>query len=217
MSQNITGAEEKALALLGNGHPNHVVARATGLSDSRISQLLSEDWFSARVNELKYKTLLKHNELDETYDAIESTLAKKLEGQLGLMFRPAEIVSTLSKVNAMKRRGVSSPDNISTQQPALALVMPTVIIQHFTKTVNNQVVEVGDQPLVTIQPGQLQRLQQNGHESRSSQSPQEIRGEKVTEAIGYSQPESSSFAFLKERLARARARQSESLQLASEH
>jgi len=45
MSQSLTGAESKALRLLGSNIPNHIVAQATGLSDSRISQLLSEDWF----------------------------------------------------------------------------------------------------------------------------------------------------------------------------
>jgi len=213
----LTGAEAKALTLLGNGHPNHVVAQATGLSDSRISQLLSEDWFSNKVKELRYQSLLKHNELDETYDYIEKELAEKLKGQLGLMFRPAEIVSTLSKVNAFKRRGVSSPENIVTQQPAMSLVMPTMIIQHFTKTINNQVVEVGDMPLATIQPGQLQRLHQNGTQPRIAQAPPEVGGTEVTEAVGKSQQESSSFAKLKERLSRARERQSASIQFVAEH
>lgn len=212
MSQNLTGAETKALTLLGSGLPNHVVAQATGLSDSRISQLLSEDWFKNQVTELKYKALIKHNDLDEKYDDIESDLAEKLKGQIGLMFRPMEIAKTLHMVNSLKRRGVSSPDSISTQQPALSLVMPTVIIQQFVKSGNNQVVEVDDTPLVTIQPGQLQRLHENGTQQGTALSASAIGAETIAETKPQTIANSASIAELKERLASLRARQNEGQQ-----
>jgi len=212
MTQSMTGAESKALTLLGNGHANHVVAQATGLSDSRISQLLSEDWFKGAVNELKYKALLKHNELDEIYDTTESELAEKLKKQVGMMFRPMEILKAISTINALKRRGVSSPESISTQQPALSLVLPVVVVQQFVKSLNNQVVEVDSQPLVTIQPGQLQRLQQNGTQPRIAQAPPPDGIAEVAETLGGTQSENSSLARVKERLRSLRERQNASLQ-----
>ena len=198
MSQSLSGAESKALTLLGNGHPNHIVAQATGLSDSRVSQLLSEDWFSSQVTELRYKALLKHNDLDEKYDAIEESLVTKLQSTSTLLFNPLQITRVLSQINAMKRRGVSSPDSIATQQPALSLIMPTVVIQQFVKSGNNQVVEVDNTPLVTIQPGQLQRLHENGIQSRIT-IPAPENG---TEKQG-----NSAAATLRKRLADLRERQ----------
>lgn len=215
MSQSLTGAEQKALTLLGNGMPNHVVANATGLSDSRISQLLSEDWFKLQVTELRYKTLLKHNELDEKYDAIESRLATKLEGTTDLMFRPAEIARTLSIVNALKRRGVSSPDAIQTQQPTLSLVLPAIIIQQFVRSGNNQVVQVDEIPLITIQPEKLQQLSAeiytNGLQSTNSLTSSNVGGKAVAEETAGTITKSASITSFRAKLNAIRARQSESL------
>lgn len=214
MSQNLTGAENKALTLLGNSFPNHVVAMATGLSDSRISQLLSEDWFKNKVNELRYAALIKHNDLDGRYDNLENRLVEKLEGQIDLMFKPSEVTKTLQVINSLKRRGVSSPEHISTQQPALSLVMPTIILQNFVKSGNNQVVEVDDTPLVTIQPEQLQRMNHNGLPAPNSLAPPENG---ATKAIQGTEQKSPSLAELRKRLDSLRARQSESLQYSAEN
>ena len=210
MSQNLTGAEEKALRLLGSNIPNHAVAQATGLSDSRISQLLSEDWFKSRVNELRYTALIKHNELDDRFDSLESKLTEKLERTVDLMFRPQEIVRTLQTVNSLKRRGVSSPEATNVQQPTLSLVMPTVILQQFTKSGNNQVVQVDSTPLITIQPEQLLRMNGNGHETRVLPTPE--NGVRGAEQIS-----SPSSARLREKLNAIRARQAESREFALEN
>ena len=45
---NLTKAEERALSLLGQGVIPEQAAAASGLSASRISQLLSQDEFAAR-------------------------------------------------------------------------------------------------------------------------------------------------------------------------
>jgi hypothetical protein len=156
MSQSLTSAESRALKLLGDGFPNSVVASATGLSDSRVSQLLTDAEFSKQVSELRYNNLAKHNDRDAKADSIEDTVLEQLERNISLVHRPLELARIYSIINAGKRRGQSAPDHTVNQQPAVALVMPTLVIQNFTKSVNNQIVAAGDLSLVTIQPKQLQ-------------------------------------------------------------
>lgn len=158
MSQSLTSAESRALKLLGDGFPTSIVAGATGLSESRVSQLVSDPDFSRDLSELKFKNLSKHNERDAEADDLENMLLEKLKNTAPLLHRPMEIAKIYSMVNNAKRRGTSAPSHIVNQQPAVALVMPTIIVQNFTKSANNQIVEAGEQSLVTIQPKALQVL-----------------------------------------------------------
>ncbi len=150
--------EEKALALLGSGLGPEVVATACGVSASRISQLLSEPEFAAAVSELRFTALQKHNERDNTYDALEEKLQKQLGATIPMLMRPMEIARVLSVVNAAKRRGSSAPESVHNQNTVVSIMLPTKIIQNFTTNINNQVVQIGTQELQTIQAGSLKNL-----------------------------------------------------------
>jgi hypothetical protein len=158
MSQSLTSAESRAMKLLGEGFPASVVSGATGLSESRVSQLVSDPDFARELSELKFKNLQKHNERDAEADDLEQMLLEKLKQTAPLLHRPMEIAKVYTMVNGAKRRGVSAPTHVINQQPVVPLVMPTIIIQNFTKSAQNQIVEAGEQSLVTIQPKALQVL-----------------------------------------------------------
>lgn len=143
--------EQRAIKLLGGGQPPVVVAQAVGVTESMISQWMSDPAFANEVTELKFHSLQKFNEMDDKYDEMEKQLAKQLKEQLPMLMRPMEILKALSVVNAMKRRGQSAPEQVSHQSQVVNLLMPTVIIQKFTTNVNNQVIHAGDQTLETIQ------------------------------------------------------------------
>lgn len=150
-----TSTEERALALLGSGLGPEVVANALGLSVSRISQLLSTEEFAAQVAALRFTALSRHNERDASYDSLEDNLLERLRDCLPLMHRPMEILKAIAVINAAKRRGMSSPEQITPQQTVINLNMPTTIIQKFTKNIQNQVVQVDGQTLLTIQSNTL--------------------------------------------------------------
>lgn len=147
--------ETRALKLLGGGHGPEVAATATGVSVSRISQLLSDPEFAAEVSELRFQNLQKHNERDDKYDSMESKLLVTLEDVLPLMMRPMEILKAIQVINAAKRRGQSAPDTVTHQNTVVNLTMPTLIMQQFTTNINNQVIQAGDQTLETIQSGSM--------------------------------------------------------------
>lgn len=143
--------EQRAIKLLGSGLGASVVATAIGVSESRISQLMSQSDFAAEVAELRFNNLQKHNEMDDKYDAMEKTLGENLKEMLPMIMRPMEILKALQVVNGMKRRGQSAPDQVTHQNTVVNLLMPNVVVQKFTTNVNNQVIHAGDQTLETIQ------------------------------------------------------------------
>lgn len=147
--------EQRCMKLLGSGLGPGVVAQAVGVSESRISQLMSDPVFAAEVSTLRFQSLNKHNEMDNQYDRMEKKIADALEEQLPLMMRPQELLKAASVINGMKRRGASAPEQITHQNQVVNLLMPKVIIQQFTTNVNNQVIQAGGQTLETIQGSTL--------------------------------------------------------------
>lgn len=152
-----TSTEERALSLLGAGVSAESTAAALGVSVSRISQLLSSEGFASQVSELRFKNLAKHNERDSKLDTLEDTIINKLENSLGLVVRPMELTRILQVINAAKRRGSSTPEAITEKQQIVQLTMPVNILNNFAVQVNinNQVTQVGEQSLLTIQSGAL--------------------------------------------------------------
>lgn len=150
-----TSTESRALTLLGQGIPASVVAASCGVSESRISQLISDPEFAAQVADLRFSSLQKHNERDNKYDTMEDALLDKLKDLLPLMMRPMEVVRAIQTINGAKRRGSSAPDSITQQQTFIQLNLPTTIIQKFQVNSNNHVTQAGDQTLLTLQSGSL--------------------------------------------------------------
>ena len=153
-----TSTESRALALLGQGLGPETVASAIGVSVSRISQLLSETEFAASVAELRFKNLSKHNERDNEYDRLEDELISKMRDLMPFMVRPMEVARVLQIINAAKRRGSSTPESITNQQTVVQLNMPVSIYQKFTVNANNQVIQAGQQQLITVQSGNMAKL-----------------------------------------------------------
>lgn len=158
-----TPTEDRALSLLGQGCGPELVASAIGVSVSRISQLLSTPEFAEKVAELRFASLVKHNERDQRADRIEDMLLEKLENVIPYITDPMKLVAAYTRINAAKRRGASSPDAISTQTQVVALNIPSVVIQQHIKqditvNINNQVIKAGNQDLVTVQSAQMESL-----------------------------------------------------------
>ena len=153
--------ETKALTLLGQGLPAAAVAAALGVTESRISQLVSDPQFAAEVADLRFSTLSKHSSRDSEYDSLEDALLEKMRDLLPLMYKPMEVLKAISIINAAKRRGASAPEALTSQATVVQLRMPTQIFQQFTTNINNQVVKTGETDLVTIQSGSMKNLLAN--------------------------------------------------------
>lgn len=157
-----TTTEDRALALLGSGISPSVVAASLGVSESRISQLLSDEQFATQVATLRYEALQKHNARDSSYDSLEDKLLEKMEDCIPLMHRPMEILKAISVINAAKRRGSSTPESILEKKQTIQLQIPIQIINKFSTNMEGQVTSISTedtvQSLLTIQSGSLDSL-----------------------------------------------------------
>jgi hypothetical protein len=154
----LSQTEERALALLGQSIAPGIVAEAVGVSESRISQLLSDPYFSARVADLRYLNLAKHSERDAKYDDTEDTLLQKLQDCLCYMVKPMEILAAIRVINQAKRRNTAPVGASNTKAEVINLTMPVQIIQQYRVNGNNQVIQAGQQELITIQSAQMKTL-----------------------------------------------------------
>lgn len=157
-STSLSSTESKALKLLGAGHGPEIVAQACGVSTSRISQLLSDPVFSAKVLELRYSVLQKHNDRDESYDSLEDTLIKKMKDIIPFMMKPGEVLAAIRIINGAKRRGVSQATNEGTHTTVVNITLPAILKQQFVTNINNQVIKAGSQELITIQSGAMDKM-----------------------------------------------------------
>ena len=153
-----TGNEDRILQLLGSGLSNETVASAVGVSPQYVSNLLADEVFKNSVAELRFSRLTAHNERDSKYDGIEDRLLDKLEGSIDMMYKPRELLAAIAIVNKAQRRGVSTPEQITTSKEVVPLTLPPAVVNKFTVNIQNQVIQVGQQDLVTIQTGALDAL-----------------------------------------------------------
>src|SRR3990172_3327576 len=119
-----TLTEDRAASLLGSGIAPSTMAASLGISHARISQLLSDENFAARVSELRYKNLAKHNERDDAVDTLEGKVLEQLEDSIGMVHRPMELVKIYQVLNGAKRRGASTPEAIVEKKSIVQLILP---------------------------------------------------------------------------------------------
>jgi|SRR5215217_6068302 len=147
--------DTRILTLLGQGIPQTMVASTVGVTDSYVSQLISQDSFREELQELKFNSLQKHNKRDDKYDELEDKLVRNFETNMVLLQKPMEILKAMQVINSLKRRGSGAQDAGIQQQTVVNLVLPEKITQTFTSNINNQVTNIGEQTLETMQSSTL--------------------------------------------------------------
>lgn len=147
---------ERALKLLGQGLDAKTVASAVGVSESRISQLLSDSSFSEQVAQLRCSNLTAHTERDEKLDKLEDKLLDKMNLAVNMLFKPEDILKAYQVINAAKRRGAQGVQSLGGGvQTVINLTLPTKAVEGFKVNIHNQVTEAGGQSLLTIQSSAL--------------------------------------------------------------
>lgn len=160
--------QDRALTMLQQGIPPVSVAAALGVTESYISQLMSDEEFAHQVQTARVEATTAQTERDAKYDRIEDTLIDKLEESVAYLVKPGEILKATQMVNQMKRRGTDTvaPATASATQ-IVQLILPQHITTQFTYNANGQVVEAehvmpdgsqNKQTLVTIQSNKIEDM-----------------------------------------------------------
>lgn len=155
---NSTHANQ-VITYLKNGITPIEISRALGITPGAVTQLMQSPQVSTEIAKMQAEQQARSSAIDAKYDAIEEKLLVQLEKTVPLLLRPGEIANVLTRINAAKRRGVAHQ---VAQGPAqvLQLNIPVALQSKFVVNSANQVVQAGEQTLVTMQSSNIPGLAQ---------------------------------------------------------
>ena len=188
LASSLSSQEQKVVSMLGKGHPAVVVASTLGVSESRISQIVSSPGVSEEIARLKYEALHKYSSLDETYDLLEEKAQEKLKKSLPLLHKPMEIIKVLQILNSAKRRSMSPTDESTQGGEIVRLSVPASFKGKFAIAFDseNRATRAGDQELLTASLSQLPALASSMEKQNDSVPEVQVReDEPSTQRLGY--------------------------------
>lgn len=143
--------------LLTKGVSQIEAAKALGITPGAVTQLMEHPEVSAALETYRMAQIAQSSQIDAKYDTIELKLLEQLERVTPLLMRPGEIAQVLTRVNSAKRRGVA---HTAAAGPAkvLSLNIPVALQARFVLNGTNQVVEAGNQTLVTMQSSNIAKF-----------------------------------------------------------
>lgn len=147
--------KERIKVMLGNGLSPSVTALACGCTPAYVSQLLAEEQFAAEVAELRFASISAATDRDVRTDKIEDALLAKLEELLPYMTKPMEVVRTYMAINGAKRRGAPISQELPQTTQVIQLFLPPQVVNNFKLSKTNEVVEVDNRTLVSMQAPKL--------------------------------------------------------------
>lgn len=149
----------QVISYLKNGVSPIEISRALGITPGAVTQLMQSPEVSEVVNKIQAEQQARSAALDKRYDALEEKLLTQLEKTVPILMRPMEITKVLSQINAAKRRGAVSAISSGPAQ-VLQLNIPISLQSRFIVNAANQVVQAGEQTLVTMQSSNIPGLAQ---------------------------------------------------------
>lgn len=148
--------------LLTQGVTQSEAARALGITPGAVTQLMEHPEVAEALDKYRLKQIAQSSQIDANYDAIELQLQEQLKRVTTLLMRPGEIAQVLTRINSAKRRGVAHQ---AAAGPAkvLSLNIPVALQARFVLNASNQVVEAGNQTLVTMQSANIAKFAEAHH------------------------------------------------------
>lgn len=161
-----SGTPGKILKLIGTGSANQVeAARACGVEESYVSQLMGDEDFRSQVEELLGKTFAEQSQIDENYIAVEKQLSETLKKNAQYILDPDQMLRTLKFVNEAKKKhqsgvgvsGTNGNTHTITERTAV-LILPEKVAQKFILNPMNEIVGVDGREMVTLPSGNINAL-----------------------------------------------------------
>lgn len=150
--------QEKILNLLSYGMKAADVADATGVSASRISQLLNEPEFKSALDNLKYTRMQGYAAKDDQADRIEGKILDQLEKTVHLVADPLKLTRMLKDVNSLKRRTTGAGLATAPDAKVVNLNIGIGLISKFQVNSNSEVIAVNGKSTLTMPSGQFRRF-----------------------------------------------------------
>ena len=146
--------EETILQLLAQPNITQAdVASVLNITEGYVSQIVNTPTFQTKLSKIKVESLITETAHDSKLATTESKALAKVEQMLDYVTKPMEAAKIFQVLNAAKRRGASEAEQqtvINSQNTVVMLQLPNIVKQKFTTNNNNEVVQIGDRPMVTM-------------------------------------------------------------------
>lgn len=142
------------LSLAEAGVPNKDIALRARVSESYVSQVLSEESYRRKVIESKLAVLDERTRRDAKYDELEDKLIEKMNKSVSMLSKPRDIMNALIAINKAERRGASSAEIAEfareSDSTVVVLDIPERASIRVTKSRTGEVVAINDRNLITM-------------------------------------------------------------------
>lgn len=172
-----TLTRNSALNYLAQGLSPSQVASALNVSPSYISQLLEEEEFSLELASLREKAIAADVDYDSQKDRVEKKLLDIVEQTLGTVYNPVVAMKLWRDINMGRSKAMHRTVKPGTQvvnNTVVQLSLPQQLTDKFTLNSQNQVIQAGDQTLVTMQSGSMASLAQKSREVKAAQQKEQL-------------------------------------------
>jgi hypothetical protein len=148
-----SGTAGRILKYLSAGCTEMQAATACGVDPSLVSQLKQETEFCEQVAEALRKSVVDAKEVDDNYVEIEKMASKKLRELMHYMQSPDQLLRVAKFANEAKKKltpvGQMNGEHVSDIAP-VRLALPTMLVAHIVVNPNQEVVQVGEVALTTL-------------------------------------------------------------------
>jgi predicted transcriptional regulator len=139
------------LSALRGGFSETQIAEALNVTVSAVEQLIN----SHGLRDLAAKNS-KFESIDEKLNSIEEKILEGLEKQVKFISDPMKLTRMLQVVNGSKRRSLAEGRTLQDNSVRLVqLNLPERVIPQVRLNERNEVIEVNERPLLTMQSGRL--------------------------------------------------------------
>ena len=164
---------------LAQGQKQRDIAKQLGVTESAVSQQVKQVKQEAPATGAPAATgaASPAQQIDTAYENVELKLVQRLEQQLDtgfLAMNSKELLQAIRTINGTKRRtgaeGLPQGTSITQNNTMVSLQMPARIRHQVIKNVNNEIIEVDGKTLLTVDPTQLSRLNQERKDATDAQA-----------------------------------------------
>lgn len=151
---------DKIISYAAKGYKQVEIARALGVDESYVSQILSDPDNAAKVEETAVAITEANDNFDAKIDTAEDIALEGVKRRLP-MAKFEQQLSALKVLNAMKRRRDTAPATRQQQGTVVNLQLPQVASATYIMNASNEIVEVSGRTMITATKDQLPMLAQS--------------------------------------------------------
>lgn len=170
------GKAARALKLMIAGCKQDQVAKALGVTPGLVSQWCAEEDFQIQLTQDIKKGFERSLSIDDTWDDIEDKLQRKLSSMVDIFVTPEQVLRALKLANEANRKTQhskplegSGDSSQGSSAGSVKLILPIVIKNQFVVNPQNEVVQVDDRNMITLNSASITTLV-NEHLAREKEA-----------------------------------------------